>query len=430
MGEDLPMHRTQSLRPFRRSLSILGVTVAVVVSVAACGGSDDTAETSGQATTGPSPTTSLDSTPAATDASATTTAAPTTTIAATTTTIAPMMLFDERGPYDVGVATIELGDRQTEVYYPALPDAEAETEIFDTLSVFPENLQDFIPEELSGLTETNAYRDAAPITDAPEGGLPIVVYSHGFGGFRQVATFHTTHLASWGYVVLSTDHLERGISAQASGELGGGVENQDVLDVLNSIEALAADERFASLADVDRVAITGHSAGAGTSYRAAAEDIIDGFVSISGGARDGVTQKPALVIIGELDAVVPADASYALYEQLEANAVLVNIANSGHNAFTDSCRGIRDLGGLDALAELIGEDQVERAEDGCVEPFVEPEAAQAALNHYSVLFLEALFSDNPLGADGDALQSSLTVDDLDAGDSDPVEVVYADFQAR
>jgi predicted dienelactone hydrolase len=93
----------------------------------------------------------------------------------------------------------------TEVYYPVDPDTVAgrPSEIFDSLTVFPESLQSLIPPELSGEVDTGAVRDATPSTEGP---FPIVVYSHGFGGFRQVVTAHTTQLASWGFVVASTDH--------------------------------------------------------------------------------------------------------------------------------------------------------------------------------------------------------------------------------
>lgn len=398
-----------------RALRLVAVVVLSLVA-AACG--DDGGEASGTTSTTASTTT--------TTASTTTTTATTSTTTTTTTQAPGPELFDRRGPYDVGVVTIDLGDRLTEVYYPASPVAGATTEIFDTLSVFPEALQPLIPEVLSGLVETGAHRDASPSAEVPVGGFPIVVYSHGFGGFRQVATFHTTHLASWGHVVLSTDHLERGIAAQATGTLGGGAENQDVLDVLAGIDAVTSDDRFAAIVDPQRVAITGHSAGAGTAARAAAESIIDGYVSISGGAPESVVQKPALVVIGELDAVVPPDRSYGLFDQLD-DAVVVNIADGGHNSFTDSCRGIRDLGGLGSLAALIGEAQVARAEDGCVEPFVEPEVAQAALNHYTVHFLFRLWGDEA-GGDPVDLSGLLTVDDLDDGDDGSVVLTLADFR--
>ena len=71
----------------------------------------------------------------------------------------------------------------------------------------------------------------------------------------------------------------------------------------------------------------------------------------------------------------------------------MNIANAGHNSFTDSCAGIYDLGGLGMLEALIGAEQVARAEDGCKEPAIRPELAYDVLNHYTVQFLTAQFID-------------------------------------
>ena len=362
------------------------VALVVLALVAAgCGGSDDDSAATNSSTT-----------------TTTTTAAPTTTTttAAPTTTSEPPppppseppapMLFTGRGPWSVGIATLDLGDRQADVYYPAIAEPDAETEIFDSLSVFPEEFQAFIPDELSGLYDTNAYRDAIPAND--EQAFPVLVYSHGFGAFRQVASFHTSHVASWGFVVVTTDHLERGIAAQVRGELGGGAENQDVLDVLASLDALSAHPDVGPIADLDQVAITGHSAGGWTAASAAAEDVIDAYLSIASGAPEVVTQKPAVVFIGEGDEVVTPDRSYALFDQL-TDAVLVNIADAGHNSFSDSCAGIYELGGLGALVDLIGPEQVARADDGCVPPFIEPQRSFDTLNHYTVQFLLARFID-------------------------------------
>ncbi len=396
-----------------RALAAAGVALTLVA--AGCGSSGEQAAPSATAAPEPTPT-PVPEPP-------------------TPTPVPAPPLFDGAGPFEVGVVTLDLGDRPTEVWYPADVDpATASSEVFDTLTVFPESLQAFIPPELSGLVDTGAYRGADPVADRPDGGFPLVIYSHGFGGYRQVATNYTTHLASWGHVVASTDHLERGIAAQALGTLGG-PEGQDIADVLATVEAVDADPVLGPLTDSGRVLITGHSAGAGTAARAAAEDVINGYVSISGGAPEVVTQKPALVVIGELDAVVPADRSRELFARLERDAVLVNIADGGHNSFTDSCRGIRDLGGLGSLTALIGEDQVGRAEDGCVDPFVPPEVPQAVLNHYTVALLADLFGNPLVAADpGPALVTDVTdrieVADLDEGTDDPLVPELVEFEVK
>jgi predicted dienelactone hydrolase len=402
-----------------------------------------------------------------------------------TPTAAPATV-GERGPYPVGVITFSLGDRDVEVWYPA--DAAAiegqATEIFDTLSAIPEEYQALLPPELTGTYDTGAYRDAAPTAEG--GPFPVVIYSHGFGAFRQVATNYTTFLASYGMVVASADHLERGIAEQVRDILQAGqydatntAPDADVATVAATIEVLGEAGPVAAIADLERVAITGHSAGAGTSVRAAiALDQLDGFVSISGGPAltvdgdigtrfasiegatvgtwtldvtavdetsvtiavnggeaqaipfddpvvdlgDGATatlgvnaevpptvgtatftlattDKPALVLIAENDAVVTPDRSEALFAGLEGPKTLINIANAGHNSFTDSCVGIRDLGGLGSLVAILGEAQVARAEDGCTPDSVDPLLTQAVTGYSTVSFLADLFelpSEQPL----------------------------------
>jgi predicted dienelactone hydrolase len=467
-------------------------TLALLVTLAACGGDDsgsageDVPQTA-PATAGTEPAATADTDVTNTEAAE----------ATTTTTIepAPLELFTERGPYAVGVVTLEVGDRLAEVWYPVDADTVAgqPTEIFDSLSVFPESLQPLIPEELSGLVDTGAVRDAPAARD--DGPFPVVAYSHGFGGFRQTFTAYTTHLASWGFVVTSTDHLERGIAAQATGQVQR-IPGKDVADITDTLDALAASD-LADIADLDNVAITGHSAGAGTAARSAAElDVVDSFISISGSlpvtvtgddigapaarlvgttdshevqvisvsetdaeivvdggdpqtvpldsltvvAREGsltlvvadgelvpgtvtvspmVAAKPALVAMGELDAVVVPEASDALYAALSSPKWLVNIENAGHNSFTDSCPGIRELGGLGSLTPLLGEAQVARADDGCLADNVAPELSWRVLGHYSVAFLRST-----LGVEDST--ASIAVDVTDEIDG----VSLADFQVE
>ncbi len=65
---------------------------------------------------------------------------------------------------------------------------------------------------------TDAVRDIPASTDGP---FPLVLFSHGFAGFRLTSTALTTHLASWGFVVIAPDYLERGLA----GVLGEGPAN-------------------------------------------------------------------------------------------------------------------------------------------------------------------------------------------------------------
>lgn len=299
-----------------------------------------------------------------------------------------------------------MGDRDVELWYPVDNNdvVDSETEVFDSLTVFPESLTALIPSELTGTYETGAYRDAPP---AP-GPFPLLVYGHGFGGYRQVATNHTTHVASWGFVVASVDHLERGIREQTLDAVGQGVFDadsarpdaavDDVGDVLRLLAYIATDSTRAisGIADLDQVAVTGHSAGAWQAVEAAAAmpDAIDTWISVAGGAGEDTPPQPGVVVIAENDRVVPPPRSEQLFDEASNDVLLVSIQDAGHNSFTDSCRGIRDLGGLGVLESVLGGEQVARAEDGCVPGDLEPEAAQAILNHITVAHLAATFGDD------------------------------------
>lgn len=311
-----------------------------------------------------------------------------------TATPAPVS-FVEPGPYAVGVTTISLADRDVEVWYPVAPGdvTGLDPEVFDVLTVFPEQLQGFIPPELSGEVNTGAYRDVAPTN----GTFPLLIYGHGFGGYRQAATFHTVHVASYGFVVASADHLERGIAEQSLDTIGQGSFDETntrpdagVLDVLDTIAAVGAMDELEGIVDIGRVAVTGHSAGAWQAVAAAATrpDLIDTWISVSGGVpSEGELIQPGLILLGELDVVVVPERSYGLFDIAAGPVRLVNIENAGHNSFTDACQGILELGGLASLEALIGPAQVQRAEDGCLDRFVHPDRAQAVMNHVTVAHL-------------------------------------------
>ena len=304
--------------------------------------------------------------------------------------------FDERGPYAVGVTTISLGDRETEVYYPADPSTTdgKPTDSYRTADVFPETLRAFIPPAMDGMFDVGAVRDIAASTAGP---FPLVVYSHGFGGYRQVASFYLAHLASWGFVVASTDHSERSIVALATGNLSGAASGKDLDDVALTIAALADESaRKGGLldgrVDTSRVGITGHSAGAQTALRSSGSNAdIDAFISISGGlslmgeAAPDIPAKPALIIAGQEDQVVAASKSAALYGALGSPRYHVEIANAGHNSFTDSCPVILERGGLESLRPVLGR-LVDLAQDGCTVGMVDPRLVQRVLNHYSTAF--------------------------------------------
>ncbi len=303
----------------------------------------------------------------------------------------PPVALTEYGEFPVGVITLELGEEPGEqplsVWYPADSDAVAgmETEIFDSAQAIPAAFRALIPESMQSAVETNSYRDA-PIADSNT--FPVVIYSHGFGGHRDVAIFFTTHLASHGFVVASPEHIHRNLPAQAFGTAESSPE-KDQADVANTLAAL--DAAFGTNADTARVGVIGHSAGARTALDALANEAVLAAIPLAGGGSvpPEAADKPILVIVAELDLTVPTDRSLASYDSAPGPKTFVNLAQAGHNSFTDSCPVILAGGGLDMLEPLLGAEQVARAEDGCTPENAHPLAMQAALKHLATAFFLA-----------------------------------------
>ncbi|MGI9648500.1 MAG: alpha/beta hydrolase family protein [Acidimicrobiia bacterium] len=130
------------------------------------------------------------------------------------------------GSYDVGTVSLHLVDEDREetygphagaprelmiqIFYPAEPAADAETGPWiEDLSAVGGSLASFLDvpsfsfDHLS-LTDTHTYPDA-PVSDAVAS-FPVIVYSHGWRGFRTINLNQVETLASEGYVVVTVDH--------------------------------------------------------------------------------------------------------------------------------------------------------------------------------------------------------------------------------
>ncbi len=312
-------------------------------------------------------------------------------------TPSPPLVFTEFGDLPVGVRTLELGEETGEqplsVWYPADSDAVAgmDTEIYDSAQAIPAAFRALIPESMQSAVETNSYRDA-PLADG--GPYPVVIYSHGFGGHRDVAIFLTAHLASHGFVVASPEHIHRNLPAQAFGTAEFSPE-KDQADVANTLAAL--ETSFGSAVDTASVGVIGHSAGARTALDALANEAVLAAIPLAGGgeAPPEAVDKSILVVVAELDLTVPTENSLASYDSAPGPRTFVNLAQAGHNSFTDSCPVILAGGGLGMLEPLLGAEQVERAEDGCTPENADPLAMQAALRHLATTFFLANLTSLP-----------------------------------
>ena len=342
---------------------------------------------------------------------------PTTTPPTTEAATASLTPYIARGPYAAGQETLKLDDgRRVVVWYPA--DASkakgTPTETFDIASLLRPELQAKIPADQRPPLAIDAHPGAVAATKG--GPFPIVLFSHGYGGFPEQSATLTTHLASWGYVVAAPDHVERSLSGLLGTGLDGVTKRTDT-DVLQATLALVradADRSGSPLAgilDPTRVAVAGHSAGAGAAYDLAATDpAIQAFIAYAIGEPKTapVPKVPGLVMLGTTDGIIPASASRAVFAGMRTPKYLVEYPKAGHLVFSDICLIGRSGGGIVAIGKQLGL-PVEMFEklgtDGCKAGDLPPERAFPAIDDLSVAFLRSVFGTDraPVGLDDPAI---------------------------
>ena len=303
----------------------------------------------------------------------------------------------------MGVRTLQLDDRPVEVWYPVEPTAVEgqSSEIFDSINVISEVLRPFIPGDLGGEVDTGTYRDAPPATEG--GPFPTAAYSHGSPGYRQAATFLTSHLASHGVVTIAVEHLGRSLSTLLTPLAGADTPEDDVADLLDALDLVGSDPGLGSVVDTSRMVVVGHSAGARTAALATADDRVVGVALLAGVPQELATNRPALMVAFENDAVIDPAGIWSLHQSLD-NSVFVNIAGTGHAAPIDACPLIQDRGGLTELREALGEAIVRSGEDGCLPEDTDARAVHDLLRIYVTGFVyEALgLSEGPVNLTAEA----------------------------
>ena len=324
------------------------------------------------------------------------------------------------GPYDVGVTTLSLGDRDVEVWYPATdvaPDAPRVS--YSILDWMPLYVQMLISEADRPVVATTAVRDAEPMAAS----FPLIVFSHGQIAYRAQSTFLTHALASWGFVVAAPDHIERGVQtilvpADSFGD--------DVGDLQRTIDlALAMDSDPASLLydRIDEFAIgaLGHSAGGVTAIRLAAVDPRVRSVVAQAAVIPADTTWPRgtslMLQAGTDDDIVPlADIrrSYAAVRRDPGTSMAVFEA-AGHLVFSDVCQLAADKGGLFGLAASYGVTVDEETEklgtDGCQADELPAVDAWPVIRQLTIAQFRATLTGAPLPPE---MQSSgtLHIDDV------------------
>lgn len=380
-----------------RTLPSIVAVAAATLTFTACG-NDDGATGTTVAPTSP-PTTTAAATTSTTLAAATTT----TTVQTPAPVTGPPLEYGERGPFPVGVTTLQLAKGPlVEVWYPAAPGTTG-TDTYDVRDFTPEFLRGLLTGNAPATFTTDAGRDAQAALDT-DGGFPVVLFSHGYTGMRLQSTFLTAHLASWGFVVAAPDHPSRDLLNVLGGTASGdGADSVD--DLLSTVDLLsAANGDTASvlhrLLDMDQLAAVGHSAGGGTVMAAAGDPRIAGYVSMASGAFDATPPTtPSFFMAGSVDAVVTVtDRTRPAFEAAPAPSLLWIIDGAGHNAFDDFCtfgngRGIIGVADASGLGPLLDAQPQLRTlgEDGCVPPAVPVSTTFPIIQHGVTAWLRHLF---------------------------------------
>ncbi|HWS45406.1 MAG TPA: dienelactone hydrolase family protein, partial [Acidimicrobiia bacterium] len=215
------------------------------------------------------------------------------------------------GPYAVGYTTLKLPDRLVAVWYPADAAGVAGKvkATYDQATPLPDRLKGIVPKQYNTVITMNAYTDVPASTKGP---FPVVLFAHGYGGYRLVNSAIDVGIASWGFVVVSVDYLERGIVAQVT----GGAKQTREPSAAALLNGARRDERLTLAAldlvtregkrpgsplygavDATRVAAVGHSAGGGTAFDVLADPRVAVAVGWAPVPPSGApVDKPTMII--------------------------------------------------------------------------------------------------------------------------------------
>lgn len=362
----------------RRSRLLVALTAGLLL-VAACSSDDD------DGAAGPTTTVESD------DASTST----------TSEAVVDALDTSALGPYSVGRRTVTITDPDrddrsltTDIWYPTdVSEGDASTYSFAPGIGYDSDLA----------------LDAPPIS--VDGPFPLVVYSHGSGGLRYVASYFTETLASHGVVVVAPDHagnttLDQFLDASDPADVIAANRPVDVSVVITALLDGSADSEITDVVDAGRVAVTGHSFGGYTALAAgggvagleiAADDRVDAVIAFAPAAglladEDlAAIDIPTMVVSGTLDTSTPIDPNTERTASLVAGRPLyrVDLVGATHQSFSDVCfytEVLREIPDISAdILDLVDT----QADNTCGPDVLDVDEAQDLTNRYAIAFLLA-----------------------------------------
>ncbi len=297
--------------------------------------------------------------------------------------------FAKPGPNAAGVTTMTFDGLPVEVWYPAAVGSEVgkSHDVYDVRSWLSATDRAKIPDADAPLFETPAYRDL-PVAG---GRYPLVLFSHGLGGYRSQSSVIMARLASWGFVVAAPDHLSRGLAIVLQGDTSK-IEDNAAEQLRATLVAMKGEDsnpvsRFSGRIDTLHVAATAHSqGGAAVSTIVTDADITAWVLLASPGFGEGPAGKPLLMMGGTADAFAKLGAMNTSYDRQPAGKRYVQLKDGVHLAFTDICAIGKGKGGALGIAKSHGIDVPDLAlqliTDGCVQTPLSVEDSWPIIGHY------------------------------------------------
>ncbi|MHA4128508.1 alpha/beta hydrolase family protein [Bacillus cereus] len=189
-----------------------------------------------------------------------------------------------------------------------------------------------------------------------ENHYPILLFSHGFNGFRNQNTFQVEELASQGYIVLSIDHTfdaaatvfpggrtayVQPINLTDEGDSHIKLWEEDVSFVLNQIEKLNENDEtgfFTGRLDTSRIGMFGHSYGGATAAQILAKDSrVKAAINMDGEIlpESGIGKPFLLMNAEEPDEADPFEVRERYGRGLAGGGMSMVIPHTDHTSFTD-----------------------------------------------------------------------------------------------
>jgi fermentation-respiration switch protein FrsA (DUF1100 family) len=181
--------------------------------------------------------------------------------------------------------------------------------------------------------------DEGPLPDGPaaDGPFPLIVFNHGQQGEPGQYALSFELWTRAGYVVAAPRHpltVRGGAGAQFVNDVEG--ELGDVPFVVTRI-----DDELSDLADVDHLAVAGHSSGAivafGNAFGACCDDervdaVLIEALPVPPGGENAAEMKttPVMFIHGDADLIPPA-VSHAVFEEAEPPKYFLTIPGGDHS---------------------------------------------------------------------------------------------------